>query len=245
MKLFVDIGNSAVKWATADELVSDVVHQAASQKLPDSVAAVWQDMTPPQQVHVSSVLKDSRTSELTGWISAHWKLTPVMAESRSSELGVVNGYKQPAQLGVDRWLALLAARALVDTAVIVVDCGSATTLDAMDASGCHQGGVILPGLRTFRRCLLADTDIPMHAESGAIDYFATDTATGIESGAMLATAASVEWMMGLLREKSGSAVDCLLTGGNARLLSGHLASPHRLVPNLILQGLALQAGRLD
>ena len=245
MRLFVDIGNSAVKWATAEELASGVVHQAASKALPDSVAAAWREMTPPQQVHVSSVLKDSRTSELTGWISTHWKLTPVMAESRGSELGVVNGYKRPAQLGVDRWLALLAARALADTAVIVVDCGSATTVDAMDAEGHHLGGVILPGLQTFRRCLLANTDIPMHEARGTINYFATDTATGIESGAMLATAASVEWMMGLLREKSGSAVDCLLTGGNAKLLSGYLASPHRLMPNLILQGLALQAGRLD
>lgn len=245
MKLFVDIGNSAVKWATAEELASGVVHQASSQDLPDSVATAWQQMAIPRRVHVSNVLKGARIAELTRWMSRHWKLAPVMAETRAEELGVVNGYKVPTQLGVDRWLGLLAARAATDAPVIVVDCGSATTIDAMDASGHHLGGVILPGLRLIARSLLANTDIPAVEASETVDYFATDTATGIESGAMLATAASVEWMLGLLREENDTAVDCMLTGGNAELVSRHLTSRHRLVPNLILQGLALQAGRLD
>jgi type III pantothenate kinase len=245
MKLFVDIGNSAVKWATDEELVCGVIHQAPSQDLPDSVATAWQQMSTPSRVHVSSVLKGGRLADLTSWMSRYWKLTPAMAEARAEELGVVNGYRLPTQLGVDRWLALLATRAVTVAPVIVVDCGSATTIDAMDASGRHLGGVILPGLRLLARCLLANTDIPAVQSSEAVDYFATDTATGIESGAMLATAASVEWMQGLLREKNGTAADCLLTGGNAELVSGHLATPHRLVPNLVLQGLALQAGRLD
>lgn len=245
MNLFVDIGNSAVKWATADELASEVAHQAASDSLPDSVTPAWQQLPAPRQVYISSVVRDLRIDELTRWISRRWNLVPVLAQTKAEELGVVNGYSNPKQLGVDRWLALLAARSLSDGPVVVVDCGSATTIDAMNAGGRHLGGVILPGLRLFQRCLLANTDIPSVAESATIDYFATDTATGITSGAMLATASSVAWMLGLLREKSVTPVDCLLTGGNAMLLSEHLTSPHRLAPNLILQGLALQAGRQD
>jgi type III pantothenate kinase len=245
MNLFVDIGNSAVKWVTTDELLSDAVHRATSEDLPGSVTSVWQQIVVPGQVYISSVLKDDRITELGRWISRRWNLSPVIAQTKAEELGVINGYRTPEQLGVDRWLALLAARSLSAAPVVVVDCGSATTIDLMDAMGRHLGGVILPGLQLFQHCLLANTDIPPVAESGTIDYFATDTAIGITSGAMLATASSVERMLRLLQERSGSPVDCLLTGGNAILLSEHLTQPHRNVPNLILQGLALQAGRQD
>lgn len=245
MNLYVDIGNTTINWATADDLAVGTAHQANSGDLPASIVHAWQQMAAPRRVYISSVLGDKRIKELIRWISRYWYLTPEMAETKAEQLGVINGYRQPSQLGVDRWLALLAARALSETPLVVVDCGSATTLDAMNGMGQHLGGVILPGLRLFQRCLLTNTDIQPIEESERIDYFATDTATGIVSGAMLATASSVEWMLELLRKRCGSPVGCLVTGGNAKLLSGYLTSPHRVAPNLILQGLALMAGRKD
>jgi type III pantothenate kinase len=158
---------------------------------------------------------------------------------------VINGYRNPEQLGVDRWLGLLAGRAISKQALLVVDCGTATTLDAMDAEGHHLGGAILPGLALLGRCLRAHTDLPDWEERDDIDGFATDTAAGIASGAMLATTSSIETMRERLCEANGGNVDCLLTGGFANRVADHLTSSYRLVPHLILQGLSLQAGQID
>ncbi|MCU7852903.1 MAG: type III pantothenate kinase [Candidatus Thiodiazotropha sp. (ex Monitilora ramsayi)] len=245
MVLFVDIGNTTVKWATDKELEDDVIHRSAVGDPLGAMLTIWERMDSPQEIYISSVLRDARNAEICEWISSHWHMSPVLAETKAAEMGVINGYSEPGRLGVDRWLALLATRSFYKTPSVVVDCGSATTLDSIDAAGRHLGGVILPGLHLFQRCLVANTDIPVFEGSGTIDYFATDTASGISSGAMLATASSVERMVEMLQKRSGEQVDCLLTGGGSRLLARHLNVRHRLVPNLVLQGLALLAGRKD
>ncbi|MCU7796210.1 MAG: type III pantothenate kinase [Candidatus Thiodiazotropha sp. (ex Semelilucina semeliformis)] len=245
MVLFVDIGNTTVKWATDKELGDGVIHQTAVGEPLSTMLSTWERMNPPLEVHISSVLRNTRTAEICQWISYHWQVSPVLAETKAAEMGVTNGYSEPGRLGVDRWLALLAARSLFKTPSVVVDCGSATTLDSIDSAGRHLGGVILPGLHLFQRCLVANTDIPAFEDSGTIDYFATDTASGISSGAMLATASSVARMVEMLQKRSGEQVNCLLTGGGSQLLAQHLNVSHRLVPNLVLQGLALLAGRKD
>jgi type III pantothenate kinase len=114
-------------------------------------------------------------------------------------------------------------------------------MDALDAHGRHLGGVILPGLRLFHHCLGSSTDIPpTDTSSTEFGEFATDTAAGIASGAMLATTSAVEAMMTRMRQLGGD-VQCLLTGGMAPQVARYLKTPHRLVPHLILQGLSLQA----
>jgi len=245
MKLLVDIGNSAVKWASEEELAAGEVHRSDGGDLQETLIPLWSRMTAPRRVAISSVRSGERLAVLRDWMWRQWGLHPYMAEAREEAFGVVNGYREPARLGVDRWLALIAARARFKGPVLVVDCGSATTLDTMDTGGRHLGGLILPGLGLFRRCLLENTDIPGPGEGRGIDYFATDTATGIDSGAILATVSAVERMTGLLQQRSPEAVICLLTGGDAGRLSGQLAVSHRIEPNLVLQGLAIQAECAD
>jgi type III pantothenate kinase len=176
-------------------------------------------------------------------MASNWGVSPQFAKTRESELGVVNGYRPPERLGVDRWLGLLAARDLSKDPLLVVDCGTATTLDGMDAEGRHLGGVILPGLGLFRRCLRSHTDIPQDEISAEIGDFATDTAAGIASGAMLATTSAVEAMLVRQRQACGRQAQCLLTGGFAPQVAGYLNSPYLLVEHLILHGLSLQAGQ--
>ena len=240
MDLYVDIGNSAVKWANARELEAGDIQAVSSKEIDTILIDRWQSLAAPDRVCLSSVLQESKLAWLKAWILRHWRIEPVMAVTRARELGVTNGYREPTQLGVDRWLALLSARSLSQGPVLVVDCGTATTIDAMDEKGHHLGGVILPGLQLFRHCLKGNTDLPPLNESDAIEYFATDTATGITSGAMLATVSSVERMTQMLQTKNKEKVICLLTGGQAGSLSRQLGVSHQFMPNLVLQGLALQ-----
>ncbi|MCU7907131.1 MAG: type III pantothenate kinase [Candidatus Thiodiazotropha sp. (ex Epidulcina cf. delphinae)] len=245
MRLFVDIGNTSIKWATEEELEGGVSHQASSDELPWAIEEVWAAMPKPQAVHLASVRQLQALTGLIGWIRRHWQTAPRLAETKRHELGVTNGYGNASQLGIDRWLALVGARAISPAPVIVVDCGSATTIDAMDGSGRYLGGVILPGLRLFAGCLRRNTDMPPYDDGRVTDCFATDTAAGIATGAMLAHTSSIREMRHSLQLRSNGEVWCLLTGGGAEILAGHLELAHELKPDLVLQGLALQSDQAE
>jgi type III pantothenate kinase len=241
MKLYVDVGNSAIKWATAEELRTARMHVEESNNLPATIEQPWAKLTRPDAVHIASVRRQDVEMKLRHWIEQQWQITPLFAETRRCEHGVTNGYTQPEQLGVDRWLALIAARALSPSPKIVVDCGSATTIDAMDGEGRHIGGVIMPGFRLFSDVLRRKTDIPDHHAGSTIDYFATDTASAILSGTAVAQSACVEKLYRLLQSRDAMAdVQCIVTGGDAGLLAEHLQLPFQVIPGLVLDGLRIQ-----
>ncbi|MES9940420.1 MAG: type III pantothenate kinase [Candidatus Thiodiazotropha sp. 6PLUC2] len=241
MKLFVDIGNTLIKWASEKDLQSQVVHRANSQELPEVIDTPWSDMAEPAEVHIASVRQQKVVDNLTSWITRHWQATVRISETVQRELGVVNGYATPSQLGVDRWLALLAARRICNRPVIVVDLGSATTIDGLDDKGCHLGGTIIPGLQLYAKCLDLNTDLSIDNNHLNLSEFATDTATAVQSGAMLTHLCMVERSLLRLQEICGGGVECILTGGNAHQLSEYLMIAHQIVPDLVLQGLALQS----
>jgi type III pantothenate kinase len=240
----MDLGNSRAKWAFDADLAQGQVQQAASAD-PAGLIHKLEALRQPSAVWIASVLAPERTQMLSDWMQAQWRLRPAFACTREAEQGVLNGYRQPAQLGVDRWLGLLAARSISKQPQLVVDCGTATTLDALDQDGRHLGGHILPGIQLFQRCLMQQTDIPDSDGAKAFGGFATDTATGISAGAMLATTAAVEADLAELRQTLRRDVHCILTGGFAPVVGRHLDVAHRREPHLILQGLALQAQQTD
>ncbi|MET0089989.1 MAG: type III pantothenate kinase [Candidatus Thiodiazotropha sp.] len=247
MKLFVDLGNTAVKWATEDELDTHILHREQVDDLVDTLDRVWNKLAPPSEVAISSVRHQDLQDGMIQWIRKNWPSKVKIAKTRKSENGVTNGYAKTSQLGVDRWLAILGSWNLVHSSVLVVDCGTATTLDAIDARGVHLGGLILPGVRGFSRCLLSSTDLDTTPLQGEIDVFATDTATAIESGAILTHVCIIKDVLLKLQRvaQTQNEVQCLLTGGDAALLAPHLGIAYHLIPDLVLQGLALQSQNSD
>ncbi|MBT2989146.1 MAG: hypothetical protein B6D72_15645 [gamma proteobacterium symbiont of Ctena orbiculata] len=242
MKLYIDIGNTAIKWATDGELEKGLLHQTHSADLPTAIEEVWLELVKPDAVYIASVRRRQVDRKLLQWVEREWQIEALFAETRRQEHGVTNGYEQPGQLGVDRWLALIAARALSPSPQIVVDCGSATTIDAMDNEGRHIGGIILPGKRLLAEALRQNTDIPPHDGGVIRDYFATDTASGIQTGAVVAQCATVEKLYHMLQQRETGEVRCVVTGGDAGYLSAYLELPHEVVPGLVLRGLQLQSG---
>jgi len=153
--------------------------------------------------------------------------------------GVSNGYDNPRQLGADRWAALIAARSLHEGPSVVVMAGTATTIDALDAKGLFRGGLILPGLSLMRAALARNTaDLP-HA-AGHYQPQPTNTDDAIVSGAIHATLGAIDRMHATL----GGDSLCLLSGGAAAELAPHLGVPHRVIDNLVLEGLAVYSKSL-
>ena len=150
--------------------------------------------------------------------------------------GVVNRYRNPAQLGSDRWAALIGARALLDSKPgLVVVCGTATTIDFMSASGEFRGGVILPGMGLMLRSLHQHTAALPDADGEYVET-PTQTVDAIASGCQHAQAGAIERLYNLHASKERGLV-CLISGGASRALAPRLTIPFELHDNLALEGL--------
>lgn len=236
MKLLVDIGNSRIKWTDSEILSSDLAYSCSHS---EQHALFEQYRQRPDAIWVANVAGKEVERQFTRLAEQHWRLTPTFLVSKRNACGVENGYADYARLGIDRWVALLAAHDQFHKATLVVDCGSATTLDMLDAGGKHLGGLILPGIEMMRKSLLAGTSIPAFTEAKEVNFFAIDTSTGIESGAVLATVTLIERAFYELSKRIAGAAICVITGGAAMNLIPKLTIKFEHVRNLVLQGVAL------
>ena len=146
-------------------------------------------------------------------------------------------------MGVDRWVAMVGAWAGVQSACLVVDAGTALTIDAIDDDGNHLGGQIVAGVATMTDALASATsDIPRvkpapGREASDLGMFARNTAAAVREGAHGAVAGAVDRAIHALQSNAYEPV-VILTGGDAsRILNALRDTPvHR--PHLVLQGLA-------
>jgi type III pantothenate kinase len=158
------------------------------------------------------------------------------------QCGVRNGYSNAGQLGSDRWAALIAAWHLVRGKCMVVNCGTATTIDTLSGQGEFLGGLILPGVELMQRSLVAAT-VQLKSAQGEYAPYPLNSADALYSGAIQASCGAIERQYTLLDDHSAPV---LLSGGAAGLLQRHLnhkrfSVPPRVVDNLVLQGLLLMA----
>lgn len=244
-RVLVDIGNSRLKYAHATPWPSRPWALPCDAALPRALEAAWREHDVPDALWAASVgsplARDavSNAAARLGWPAPRM---PVVHRQWGS-LRV--GYDDINGLGVDRWLAMLGARARTEASFIVIDTGTAVTLDLVDARGQHRGGGIVPGLDAMRGALPGAIQ---HAASGGTagpTWPATNTADGIEAATLLGLA---ELINGLATRLAGALADrpeLFLTGGDADRLRAYLASPVVHAPSLVLEGLARVAGYQD
>ena len=236
MILCIDSGNTRLKWALHDG-ERWLGHAALAQT---DVARLRQQLpgdVQPQKVMISNVAGPVAGSFIDTAL-AHWRQRLHYVEASSQAAGVHNGYANPRQLGVDRWCALIGARALTQTACLVVGCGTATTIDTLDQNGHFLGGFILPGDGMMRSSLARNTaQLPL--ASGDWQAYPNNTDDAIASGCLEAQLGAIERAYARIAQLPGAT--CLLFGGNAPRLSTLLSYPHRTLDNLVLEGLRVLA----
>lgn len=241
MTLLVDVGNSRIKWAR-DDRGTLVGHGEAAWRemgLEATVAAAWNALSRPRRVLAASVLDDASRQVLCDWVFGRWGLEVQFVRSQACAGGVVNAYAEPERLGVDRFAALVAARAAGRRACCVADCGTAVTLDALTADGRHLGGLIVPGLATMRRSLLVDTRGIRVVEGDTRILLARETGAAVAAGTSYALAALIDRVVYEMQVELGELVTCVMTGGDAPLLRPLLSVTSEWHPDLVLRGVAL------
>ena len=178
-------------------------------------------------------------------------LTAEMAVSTAMVAGVHNSYPEPPRLGVDRWVAMIAAynrqknnsTGNTSSAALVLDAGSALTADLVGANGQHLGGYIVPGMRLMKESLLKDTGKVRFHEEAFVRGLALgeNTADAVGAGILAAQIGAVQVAIDQSRRRISEDFAILLTGGDASVVFESLPEQLRanveIVPELVLDGL--------
>lgn len=234
--LLLDVGNTRIKWAEVTQgVIFNTGAVAHAGKPADALSILGVDE--PEQVWISSVAGPAHDLALTKICVARWQRAPQYARTKAEQLGLHNGYADPQRLGTDRWLAMIAAWAETPSDCIVVDAGTALTVDVIGADGRHRGGIIAAGLQTSEKAVLGATRFPtretpltVHAGLGL------DTEACVRQGAMLSVLGAIDRAAAQL-----PGARRVITGGDAQTLKPHLGEDWLLRPCLVLEGLLLVA----
>ena len=231
--LAIDAGNTRIKWGAHDGtqwLKQAWVDTARAAELKTAFA----DLPPPQAIVVANVAGAALRKKILQALPS--TPAPRWIQSERVQCGIRNSYDDPAQLGCDRWAALIGAYRLCSGPALVVNAGTALTVDALANDGLFVGGLIVPGAELMRHAL-ANNTAALKLQPGKFSFFPTMTGDAIMSGAINALAGAIERMARFLEETGQPQPLCVLSGGGAAVIEPHLNLEVKVVDNLVLEGL--------
>jgi type III pantothenate kinase len=254
MLLLVDAGNTRIKWALAESPAATGAHLgrwlasgALFHRDAGQLGAAWREL-PIERAVISNVAGPAARAHIENALAQAMENRTIAVEWFASQAvagGLRNGYRNPAQLGCDRFASAIGAHALFpQCALVVATCGTATTIDAVTADGIFIGGMILPGLGLMATSLARNT-AQLPDVGSPVDIprlFADNTDDAILSGCMSAQAGAIERAVAELARAHGK-VQCILSGGAGPMIAPHLSFPSSNVDNLVMIG--LQASMIE
>ncbi|MEW6989929.1 type III pantothenate kinase [Colwelliaceae bacterium 6441] len=239
MKLLLDIGNSYCKYATStNSKISPVkridIQQISEQWLQESFSSV-------KQCLISNVNQRQINDIIVAWCKNR-KIPHHIIQSEDNKFKIQCAYNNPSTFGVDRWLGLLgAAKLFPNQAALIVDLGTATTVDLLLATGKHCGGWILPGIDLIFSSVVNHTNkVSAHLETVEHLSFADNTSTAVNQASWAATLGYIETAIRCAKNNNleiNETLTLILTGGNAKKMSHLLHNDHELIENLIFVGI--------
>lgn len=238
MRLLLDLGNTRLKWAIVS--VGNWVARGAVA-WDDDVSAIlaqaWQAQAPSPQVLGASVVDTLREAQIERVVAEVFSQPVTWVRTPAEACGVRIAYAEPQRLGVDRFLAMVAAHAAGASPCVLAGIGTALTLDALTADGKHLGGLIAPGPLLMQQSLYGATARVKPYQPGAIRDIADNTADAVVSGCWQAVAALIERFTMKVATQAGAAQRLLLDGGDAAALLPLLGIPAELGADSVLRGL--------
>lgn len=235
--LAIDSGNSYIKWG----LYADNLWIKKGKVLYSEISTLkeeFSDLPRPTLVIISHVARVITRSQLDMLVSI-WSTRTHWVVAEAFQCGVLNGYANPSQLGSDRWAALIAAWEIRHRACLVINVGTAVTIDALSNSGEFLGGIIMPGIHLMFNSLLSGTQL-IRTDAGSYRIFPQSTNDAIQSGVVQCLVGAIERMYNLLLLQQDQPVEtCIMSGGGASSLMPFIKIPVTMVENLVLEGLVM------
>lgn len=235
-QLDIDIGNSRIKWRLRrGQTVSSrgaVVHSEFA------LAALGDDLLDLAQVNVACVAGARWVDEIERQATERGcRLFVARTEAQFGRLRCA--YQDPTRLGVDRWLAMVAAFDRFPEGVCVVSCGTAITIDYVNGAGLHEGGLIIPGFRLQREALHMGTDAVRTDQLKGESRLGISTTECALNGILMSLTGGVASILGSRLESHQ--YRHLFTGGDADIFLNKMPFPCLLEQDLVLDGIAIVA----
>jgi len=233
--LAIDAGNTRIKWGVHDGrawTITGAMPTGESARMGEA----WASLARIDRAVACNVAGAEVERDLVAACARH-RIALAIVTSRAEQLGVTNGYRDPAQLGADRWAALVAAHATGAGHKLLVTAGTALTIDALAADGRFAGGLIVPGPALMRRALGGGT-AGLRLTEGAFEEFPATTPDAITTGALQACVGAILRMRDAMAARGMAPERVLLSGGAAGEIAPRLPMPFAIHDNLVLDGLA-------
>lgn len=245
MIALVDIGNTRLKWALAAGERLSAVGGAAHVDDAEAAVDAFVDALPGDvdRAIVANVAGASIEARLAAVLRERRSISAEFVAPQTQAYGIRCAYAHPEQLGVDRWVAMIAGRRAVADDFCVIQAGTAVTFDAVDAHGRHLGGLILAGPRLIADALQRKTGrigptAPVLERPAGLDLLGRSTEAAVGNGAMLSIAAALDRATAAVAAEGLRSPTILLTGGDAAVLRPWLETTVRTSADLVLAGLA-------
>jgi type III pantothenate kinase len=251
--LLIDAGNSRLKWAQLRD--KHLVHVQARAWPAGDPAPLLRRMLRAagkiDAIYLCNVAGLPVARALSAAARALKLPAPQLIRSARRSGTLRNGYDEPWRLGADRWVALLGAQARYpQQALCLVSIGTALTIDFLDASGHHRGGLIIPGPELMNATLQARTaGIRRRAQGGSEaagrGFFTRNTRQALSQGARHACAALIERALTGTSRQLGGQARLLLSGGGIEQVAPLLSVPFQRYAEPVLSGLAVIARQAE
>lgn len=249
MLLAVDVGNTNITFAVFDgnKIVADWRVGTVARRTGDEYAALMLILFGEQNlsfsdidgVAISSVVPATNDA-LIRFSKKHLKVETPLVLGPDIDFGVKVNYYPASDVGADRIANAIAAHAKYGGKVIVVDFGTATTLDAVSDDGDYLGGAIAPGIQISLEALFSRaarlTGVQITAPKNAIG---TSTAESLQSGIVYGFAGQVDALVDRFQDEMGGSAKVIATGGLAEIIAAHSRTIERCDEPLTLEGLRI------
>lgn len=235
MILDVDVGNTRIKWQVSKN--GDVIAGGTQSTISvvQGGALEIAGVSSLQRARLSCVAGRDIAVALQGQVRSQFDIEIEEALVTARAAGVICGYKDPLQLGIDRWLAIVAAYRKHSQPVIIVDAGSAVTIDVVAEGGKHLGGYIVPGLELMHKCLMSGTE-RIQVESKRVHGMripGDTTDAAVDHGCLFLLVAMIESIVGQYQYR------LMLTGGDGLAIKNQLKVDATYHPHLVIEGLSV------
>lgn len=240
--LCIDVGNTRLKWGVCELADVSFLRTGVIDNIknisPNDLISFFSGLE-SMPVWISSVASCELVVCLSDWVKENWGLEINNVETHLKHYKALNGYQKTSDLGVDRWLAMVAVQYRLINNYCVIDAGTAITIDVVDGNGNHIGGVIMPGKQLMLSSLFSETD-RIAEDSGEFVMLADNTSDAVYSGVISCLVGGVDRVLSGV-EKQNKKIRFVVTGGDAALMSQYLSYHVAIEINLVLEGVGLVA----
>jgi len=238
-RLVMDIGNSRIKWELSFPYFQQGSFVWKDNELDDLFQTCWDALQKPESIYIASVVPRV-SQQVMDWVMRKWCVQPIFQGTETAFNGLNNGYEYPEKLGIDRWLAMCHVWTTYRNSAMLVDVGSALTVDYIDQFGNHEGGFICPGPETMLYALSKDTALLSKLILDDNDVKTLQPANNTQSAM---SRGIINALVALINQLSSDvSVHCyVMSGGGAELLLPYLKEDWDFIPDVVLRGLSCVA----